>query len=177
MAQLPLFPPTPARRHATPEQVCDPADRRMPPYRVPIYRVTLVRESSITAPAPRLRGAQQAAELLREYLGAVDREHFVVILLDRKNAPIGINTVSIGSLTASVVHPREVFKSAILANAAAILCGHNHPSGDPAPSREDRALTQRLVEAGKLLGIAVLDHIVLGDGTTAYFSFADQGLL
>jgi DNA repair protein RadC len=107
----------------------------------------------------------------------VDREHFMVILLDRKNAPIGINTVSIGSLTASVVHMREVFKPAILANAAAILCGHNHPSGDPAPSHEDRALTQRLVDAGKLLGIAVLDHIVLGDGTTAFFSFADQGLL
>src|SRR5713101_6371240 len=177
MAQLQLFPPTPACRHATPEQVCDPADRRTHPYRVPIYRVTLVRESSITAPAPRLRGAQQAAELLREYLGAVDREYFLVLLLDRKNAPIGLNTVSIGSLTASIVHPREVFKVAILANAAAILCGHNHPRGDPAPSREDRALTQRLVEAGKLLGIAVLDHIILGDGTTTYFSFADEGLL
>jgi DNA repair protein RadC len=139
--------------------------------------VTLVRESAITTPAPRLRGAQQAAELLRQYLGAVDREYFVVILLDRKNTPIGINTVSIGSLTASVVHMREVFKPAILANAAAILCGHNHPSGDPAPSREDQALTQRLVDAGKLLGITVLDHIVLGDGTTAHFSFADQGLL
>jgi len=101
----------------------------------------------------------------------------VVILLDRKNAPIGINTVSIGSLTASVVHMRETFKAAILANAAALLCGHNHPSGDPEPSREDRALTQRLVEAGKLLGIDMLDHIVLGDGNTAYFSFADQGLL
>jgi DNA repair protein RadC len=72
-----------------------------------------------------------AAAFLRQYLGAVDREHFVVILLDRKNAPIGLNTVSIGSLTASVVHMREVFKPAILANAAAILCGHNHPSGAP----------------------------------------------
>jgi len=177
MAQLPLFPPTPARCHATPEQVCDPADRRTHPYRVPIYHITLVRESFIAAPAPRLRGAEQAAELLRQYRGAVDREHFVVILLDRKNAPIGINTVSIGSLTASVVHMRETFKAAILANAAAILCGHNHPSGDPEPSREDRALTQRLVEAGKLLGISVVDHIVIGDGTTAYFSFADQRLL
>ena len=177
MAQLPLFPSPPAHRPATLDHVGDPADRRTQPYRVPIYRVTLVRESSITAPAPRLRGAQQAAELLRQYLGAVDREHFLVLLLDRKNAPIGLHTVSIGSLTASIVHPREVFKVAILANAAAILCGHNHPSGDPAPSREDRALTQRLVEAGKLLGISVVDHIVIGDGTTAYFSFADQGLL
>ncbi len=177
MAQLSLFASTPTRRPAASQAVCDPTDHRTHPYRVPIYHVTLVRESSITAPAPRLRSAAQAAELLRQYLGAVDREHFMVVLLDRKNAPIGINTVSIGSLTASVVHPREVFKSAILANAAAILCGHNHPSGDPAPSREDRALTQRLVEAGKLLGIAVLDHIVLGDGTTASFSFADEGLL
>ena len=177
MAQLQLFPPTPACRPATPEQVCDPADRRTHPYRVPIYHVTLVRTSSITAPASRLRGAEQAAELLREYLGAVDREYFLVLLLDRKNAPIGLNTVSIGSLTASLVHPREVFKPAIVANAAALICCHNHPSGDPTPSREDRALTTRLVEAGKLLSIPVVDHIILGDGTTAYFSFADQGLL
>ena len=177
MAQLQLFPPTPAHCHAPPIQGGDRAGHRCRPYRVPIYRVTLVRESSITTPAPRLRGAQQAAELLRQYLGAVDREHFVVILLDRKNTPIGINTVSMGSLTASVVHMRETFKAAILANAAAILCGHNHPSGDPAPSREDRALTQRLVDTGKLLDIPLVDHVVLGDGTTAFFSFADQGLL
>ncbi len=72
-------------------------------------------------------------------------------------------------VTSPAAYPTKV---AILANAAAILCGHNHPSGDPAPSREDRALTQRLVEAGKLLGISVVDHIVIGDGTTAYFSFA-----
>jgi DNA repair protein RadC len=176
MAQLQLFPPTPAHRHAPPAQVSDPAGHRCRAYRVPIYRVTLVRESFITAPVPRLRGAQQAAELLRQYLGAMDREHFVVILLDRKNTPIGINTVSIGSLTASVVHMRETFKVAILANAAAILCGHNHPSGDPEPSRDDRALTQRLVDAGKLLGIPLVDHVVIGDGTTASFSFADHGL-
>jgi DNA repair protein RadC len=177
MAQLQLFLPTPAHRHVTPAQAGDPADHRCRAYDVPIYRVTLVRECSITAPAPRLRGAQQAAALLRQYLGAVDREHFVVILLDRKNTPIGINTVSMGSLTASVVHMRETFKAAILANAAAILCGHNHPSGDPEPSREDRTLTQRLVDAGKLLGIPLIDHVVIGDGTTAFFSFADQGLL
>jgi DNA repair protein RadC len=172
MTQLALF--SSPLTHAA---VGDPTERRPHVYRVPVYRVALVRETSLPAPAPRLRSAAHAAEFLRQYLGAVDREHFVVILLDRKNAPIGINTVSIGSLTASVVHMRKVFKPAILANAAAILCGHNHPSGDPAPSLEDRAVTQRLVDAGKLLGIAVLDHIVLGDGTTAHFSFADQGLL
>jgi DNA repair protein RadC len=101
----------------------------------------------------------------------------VVVLLDRKNKAIGLNTVAIGSLTGSTVSLREVFKPAILANAAALLCAHNHPSGDPQPSAEDRALTTRLVEAGKLLGIQVLDHVILGDGTDAYYSFADTGLL
>jgi len=87
-----------------------------------------------------------------------------------------INTVSIGSLTASVVHPREVYKPAILSNCAALILGHNHPSGDPQPSREDRAITQRLKEAGALLGINVLDHLVIeADGR--YFSFADENLL
>jgi DNA repair protein RadC len=98
-------------------------------------------------------------------------------MLDQKNQVIGLHTVSIGSLTASIVHPRECFKPAILSNAAAIILAHNHPSGDCQPSREDRALTQRLVETGKLLGISVLDHIIIGDGTSSYFSFADEGLL
>ncbi len=141
---------------------------------IPIYRVTLVRER--TMPYGQLRSSTAASTLLTQYLAGADREHFVVLLLDRKNKIIGINTVSIGSLTASVVHPRECFKPAILANAAAIVCGHNHPSGDPAPSKEDRALTTRLTEAGKLLGIQVLDHIIVGDDST-YYSFADDGTL
>jgi DNA repair protein RadC len=116
-----------------------------------------------------------ASTLLQTYLDGVDREHFVILMLDRKNQIIGINTVSIGSLTASVVHPREVYKPAILSNCAALVLAHNHPSGDPHPSQEDRALTARLVEAGKLLGISVLDHVILGD--KRYFSFADEGVL
>jgi DNA repair protein RadC len=85
--------------------------------------------------------------------------------------------MSIGSLTASIVHPREVFKPAILANAAAVIPCHDHPSGSPFPSNEDWVLTARLVEAGKLLGINVLDHIIVGDGSQRYFSFADEGVL
>ncbi len=144
---------------------------------LPIYRVQLVHEAALAAPRTQIRSSADAAALLRQFLGTVDREHFVVIMMDRKNRLIGINTVSIGSLTASVVHPREVFKAAILSNAAALICGHNHPSGDPQPSSEDHALTERLVEAGKLLGIEILDHVVVGDGTTDYYSFADQGAL
>ena len=98
-------------------------------------------------------------------------------MVDQKHKVIGINTVSMGSLTASVVHPREVMKPAILSNAAALLLCHNHPSGAPQPSQEDRALTSRLVDVGKLLGINVLDHLILADGNETYYSFADEGLL
>src|SRR5262252_5717377 len=144
---------------------------------IPIYKVTLVREGKLPCYEDRIRSSAIASTILHRYLANVDREHFVILLLDQKNQVIGIHTVSMGSLTASVVHPREVYKVAILSNAASIICGHNHPSGDCQPSREDRALTQRLVEAGKLLGISVLDHVIIGDGTSAYFSFADEGLL
>src|SRR5215831_10592300 len=143
---------------------------------IPIYRVSLVREGRLPNAKERIRSAAIASTILHTYLADVDREHFVILLLDQKNQVIGIHTVSIGSLTASVVHPRETFKVAILANAASIICGHNHPSGDCQPSREDRALTTRLVEAGKLLGINVLDHIIIG-GQGQYFSFGDENLL
>ena len=144
--------------------------------RIPIYRVTLVREGKMPTYESRIRSSASAYSVLQEYLDGVDREHFVVMLLDQKNQVIGINTVSIGSLTASVVHPREVYKPLILSNAAAVILGHNHPSGDPQPSHEDRAITQRLKEAGALLGINVLDHLVIG-AEGRYFSFADENLL
>jgi DNA repair protein RadC len=144
---------------------------------IPIYRVSLVREGKVQGTYGKITSSAAASMLLQTYLSHVDREHFVVVLLDRKNQVIGLNTVSIGSLTASVVHPREVFKPAILSNAAAVILCHNHPSGSPLPSNEDRVLTARLVEAGKLLGINVLDHIILGDESQRYFSFADEGLL
>ena len=144
---------------------------------IPVYRVSLVRESRLHCYHKQIRSSADASTLLHTYLADVDREHFVVLMLDQKNKIIGINTVSVGSLTASVVHSREVFKPAILSNAAAIILAHNHPSGAPQPSQEDRVLTVRLVAAGKLLGISILDHVIIGDGTSAYFSFADEGLL
>ena len=106
---------------------------------------------------------------------SLDREKFRILLLDTKHKVIGIHTVSIGSLTVSIVHPREVYKAAILANAAAIIGIHNHPSGNPDPSPEDHALTKRLAEAGNILGITLLDHVVIGQNT--HYSFGDQGHL
>ena len=97
------------------------------------------------------------------------------MVLDAKNRALGYHVASTGILNASLVHPREVFKVAILANAAALVVLHNHPSGDPLPSAEDYAITERLVAAGRLLGIRVLDHVVVGDDD--YFSFADAGRL
>jgi len=144
---------------------------------LPVYRVQLVREPATAATRKQLRSSKDVADLLWQFLDQVDREHFVVIMVDRKNRLIGINTVSVGSLTASIVHPREVFKVAILSNAAAIICGHNHPSGASQPSGEDRSLTRRLAQAGHLLGIDLLDHVIIGDGSTDFYSFADHGEL
>ena len=102
-------------------------------------------------------------------------EKFVVMLLDSKNQLIKMQQVSEGSLNASVVHPREVFAPAVLHRAACILAAHNHPSGDPAPSSEDRRLTSALKETGIVMGIPLLDHIIIGDGR--YFSFRENGYL
>jgi DNA repair protein RadC len=104
---------------------------------------------------------------------AVNREVFLSLHLNTKNQLIREVLVSIGSLSTSVVHPREVFSAAVRDSSAALIFLHNHPSGDPAPSREDRECTQRLCRAGKILGIRVLDHIILGHED--YFSFADSG--
>jgi DNA repair protein RadC len=106
-----------------------------------------------------------------------DKQHeeFYAILLDRKHRVIQDVLVSVGSLTASIVHPREVFNHAVSHSAAAIVCVHNHPSGDPGPSRQDLEITKRLKEAGLTLGIPLLDHLIIGD--ERYFSFADAGLL
>lgn len=104
-----------------------------------------------------------------------DKEHFVMLALNNKNRVIGFKVVSTGSLTASIVHPREVFRAAIFLDAVSIIVVHNHPSGDPAPSREDIDITARLKAGAELLGLRLFDHVVLGDGR--FFSFNDRGML
>lgn len=112
------------------------------------------------APKP-VRGPDDVVDLIGRKLRGEAREHFVVILLNARHEAIAVETVSIGSLNASIVHPREVFRPAMLASAASIVVAHNHPSGDPEPSEEDLSITRRLAEVGELLGIGVLDHVVI----------------
>ena len=142
-------------------------------YRIPIYRVALVRDGSQKADEKQIRGAWDAERIFREYLGDVDREHFCVMMLSTKNRVIGIHTVSIGSIDATLAMPREVFKPAILSNAASVILCHNHPSGDPTPSSDDQSLTSRLADAGSTLGIKVHDHIIIGE-EGRYYAFGEH---
>ncbi len=147
------------------------------PYSIPGFRIALVREPGVKlAERPELRTAGEAAPILKEYIGDIDREAFVVAMLTVRHRLLGLHTVSVGCLTGSLVHPREVFKPAILSGSAALLIAHNHPSGDPEPSAEDLALTRRLAAAGSLLGIEILDHLVLGEAGR-FVSLRERGLL
>jgi DNA repair protein RadC len=135
--------------------------------RVPRYEVRLVRNATETYHVQKVGGAHDACrlcvELVRSVLDDATAEKFVVISLDTQHRPIGFRVVTEGTLDASIVHPREVFQFAVLTNASAILLCHNHPSGDLTPSREDIAVTKRLKDAGEMMGIRVLDHIIVGN--------------
>lgn len=122
-----------------------------------------------------IRNPKDAAELMMGELRYQTKEHFIALLLSTKNHVIARAIISVGSLNASIVHPRELFREAISHSAAAVILVHNHPSGDPAPSQEDIDLTRQLVEAGNLLSITVLDHVIIGDGK--YVSFKEKGII
>ncbi len=126
------------------------------------------RSGSITTP-------KQAADLFMEDLRYKKKEYFKILLLNTKNHVISKEEISVGSLSASIVHPREIFNIPMRKSAASVILIHNHPSGDPAPSREDLEVTRRLVDGGNLLGVTVRDHIIIGDGR--FFSFREQGLI
>ncbi|SIS41464.1 JAB domain-containing protein [Salimicrobium flavidum] len=149
--------------------------KRDPAKRVQVVNVKIVKETSFLYANRYVRSPEDGYELFKEYLEEADREHFVVAALDTKNQPISINTVHVGCLNSSIVHPREVMKPAILSNAASIVVAHNHPSGDPDPSREDIKVTERLAKAGKVLGIELLDHVILG--RTTFISLKEKGYI
>jgi len=123
---------------------------------------------------PLIRGPESVYELTRDIRG-MNREHFVGFYLNSRNQVLRREIVSIGSLNASIVHPREVFLPAVAMSAASVVLAHNHPSGDPTPSEEDLAITRRLCEAGRILGIDVLDHVIVA--RESYASFKERKLL
>jgi DNA repair protein RadC len=130
---------------------------------------------ALSAPVPRPDPFRCAAEVFERYryrLAPLPVEEFLAVLLDVKHRPVRDERVSVGVLDGSLIHPREVFAVAVRERAAAVILLHNHPSGDPAPSPEDREVTLRLRDAGRLLGIPVLDHVIIGDG--AFFSFREE---
>ncbi len=132
-------------------------------------------ETFVEEPKRKVRSPKDVYTLMYPKMREQKKERFITLYLDTKNQILKEETVSIGSLNASIVHPREVFKSALLESSASVIMIHNHPSGDPSPSREDILVTEKLVEGGKLLGIDVLDHIIIGDGK--YVSLKDEGFV
>lgn len=143
---------------------------------IPRVKTMLIREGKLSVPTRRkeIKSPTDAYPFLK-HLERQDREHFVVLHLNSRNQVIAIETASIGSLNNGILHPREVFKGAILNNAAAIIIAHNHPSGSTNPSKEDKWMSKRLKEAGEILGIEVLDHLIIGEG--CFLSLKDKGVL
>jgi DNA repair protein RadC len=141
-----------------------------------VKRISLVFEGSLQG-RPCLTSTQESLDFFKQYWAvhpANDQERFVVACLDTKHRVQCVVVITIGTLDASLVHPREVFKPAFIEGSSAIVLSHNHPSGNPDPSREDRQVTDRLTEAGQLLGIIVLDHIIHGDGTGQVLSIREN---
>lgn len=144
--------------------------------RLPLYTTRLVREASVAfSSRTTLSSPPEVADFLGAYFHERDREEFVVCLLDAAGALIGMASVSVGGLSSSIVEPRAVFRVAILANAAAIIVAHNHVSGNPEPSLHDIRITSQLVEAGKIMGVPVRDHLIITD--IGYTSFAQNGMM
>ena len=143
--------------------------------RINIVSIKMIKESSFLYQTRTISSPKDAYEMIKEQLEGLDREQFIIACLNTKNEPTNISVVSVGSLNKAIVHPREVFKTAILSNAASIMAFHNHPSGETTPSQQDIQLTKRLYEAGELLGIKLLDHLIIGDGT--FTSLKEKGYL
>ena len=129
--------------------------------RITLVDVVLERKGSMLFEGRKVKIPNDAANIIRDFIGDSDREKFVVLCLNVKNEPTAMQVVHTGSLNASIVHPRDVFKVAVLSNSASVDVAHNHPSGNPTASVEDIRVTKRLVEAGEILGIEVLDHVII----------------
>ena len=143
--------------------------------RIDIVSIKMIKESSFLYQTRTISSPKDAYEMIKEQLEGLDREQFIIACLNTKNEPTNISVVAVGILNKAIVHPREVFKTAILSNAASVMAFHNHPSGETTPSQQDIQLTNRLYEAGELLGIKLLDHLIIGDGS--FTSLKEKGYL
>lgn len=151
------------------------AKGNLPSKRISIVSIKMVREASVLYDIRKIGSPKDCVELGKKFLDDADREQLIVCCLDTKNQPTAINVVSVGSLNTSIVHPREVFKPAILSNSASIILFHNHPSGDPEPSKEDISISERIRESGSILGIKLIDHIIIGNHS--YCSLKERGIV
>lgn len=134
----------------------------------------LGRRSAAAPDLPAITSSREIAAWLAPQWQGLPQEQFGIVLLNTRHRVVGLRVIALGTIDASLVHPRDVFREAVASNAAALIAAHNHPSGNPEPSPADQELTGRLIEAGLLLGIPVLDHLILGEGQ--YHSFADQAI-
>lgn len=144
--------------------------------RIQVVKIQMLREKNMMVENKNISSPKDVAKIMFDYLQYADREHLVVITLNTKNDINSISTVSIGSLQSSIAHSREIFKTAILSNAASIILCHNHPSGDPSFSKDDILISKRIKECGDILGIKVLDHIVITD-TKKFLSMKSENIV
>ncbi|MGF7012182.1 DNA repair protein RadC [Lachnospiraceae bacterium PF1-22] len=141
-----------------------------------LVAVRLIKEKTYYSDAP-VNSPEAVVDFLKQELSTYDREVMCVVNLSTKCDVINLNFVSMGTINSAVIEMRELFKASILSNAASIVCCHNHPSGDPTPSKEDIKLTERIGLSGKLLGIELLDHIIIGRGNMPYYSMLEEDVL
>lgn len=144
--------------------------------RVSIIKTTIIKERSMLYGARQIKTPLLAANLAQNLFANADREMLIVASLDSKCSPLSLEIAAVGNVNSCIVSPREIFKSAIISNAAHIMIFHNHLSGDCSPSNEDISVTKRLIEVGELIGIPLLDHIIIGD-TTSYLSLREDGIV
>jgi DNA repair protein RadC len=144
--------------------------------RLPLYTTRLVRETHFSfADRKQVSAPADVAAFLRRYFADKDREEFLSVFLDTANTVIGLAQISVGGLSTSIVEPRSVFRAAILANAAAVILSHQHPSGNLEPSSEDIQITRQLAEAGAIMGVPVHDHLIIAEH--GYTSLAERGVI
>jgi DNA repair protein RadC len=149
---------------------------KAPSFKIPIYRLKLVKDGTARLPSNTIETPETAAALLSKLIGNADREYFAAVFLNVGGVPAGVHVIGIGGLAGAQIRAREVFKAAIVSNAHSMILGHNHPSGNVNPSDDYVRTTARLVEAGKLLGIPIVDHVIVSTGNR-FASMYERGLL